>query len=76
MLSPEIIERINELANKKKSEGLTETEKREQIKLREEYLSVVRKRIKHHIERMKIIDSEGNDITPKKLKEIKKKKGI
>ena len=37
-MKPEKIARINELAKKKKTEGLTAEEKVEQAKLREEYI--------------------------------------
>lgn len=76
MLSQEKLNRINELARKKKAEGLTETESREQKILREEYLQAFRKGMRHHIEGMKVLDPEGNDVTPEKLKKIQKEKGI
>ena len=74
MLSPEKIERINELARKKKENGLSKAEEQEQINLRKEYLEAFRSGMRHHIEGMKIVDPEGNDVTPEKLKEIQKKK--
>lgn len=70
------IDRINELARKKKTEGLTSAEKLEQERLREEYIEGYRRSIRHHIEGLKIVDEEGNDITPAKLKEIQRQKGI
>lgn len=70
------IDRINELARKKKIEGLTGAEKLEQERLREEYIEGYRRSIRHHIEGLKIVDEEGNDITPAKLKEIQRQKGI
>ena len=70
------IDRINELALKKKTEGLTGAEKLEQERLREEYIEGYRRSIRHHIEGLKIVDEEGNDITPAKLKEIQRQKGI
>ncbi|ELA55854.1 DUF896 family protein [Enterococcus faecium] len=76
MLSPEKIERINELARKKKENGLSKAEEQEQINLRKEYLEVFRSGMRHHIEGMKVVDPEGNDVTPEKLKEIQKKKGL
>lgn len=76
MLSKEKIERINELAKKKKAEGLMEHEQKEQHELRQEYLQAFRGGMKHHIEGMKIVDPEGKDVTPKKLKELQKKKGL
>ena len=70
------IDRINELARKKKTEGLTGAEKIEQERLREEYIEGYRRSIRHHIEGLKIVDEQGNDITPAKLKEIQRQKGI
>ena len=70
------IDRINELARKKKTEGLTGAEKLEQERLREEYIEGYRRSIRHHIEGLKIVDEEGYDITPAKLKEIQRQKGI
>lgn len=76
MLSPEKIQRINELARKKKAGTLTKQEEKEQKELREEYLETFRTGMRHHIEGMKVVDPEGNDVTPAKLKEIQRKKGI
>ncbi|MEG0254702.1 MAG: DUF896 family protein [Vagococcus sp.] len=77
MLSKEKLARINELAKKSKtSEGLTETEKKEQAILREEYIQKFRGGMRNHIEGMKVVDTEGNDVTPDKLKEIQKDKGL
>ena len=42
MITPELIARINELARKKRSEGLTEEELAEQAKLRRIYLETTR----------------------------------
>ncbi|MGO2083864.1 DUF896 family protein [Vagococcus sp.] len=77
MLSHDKLSRINELAKKAKtSEGLTLAEQDEQKKLREEYLFHFRKGMRHHIEGMKVVDEEGTDVTPEKLKQIQKDKGI
>lgn len=43
MITKEKIDRINELAKKSKAEGLTDDEKVEQKKLRQEYLKNIRK---------------------------------
>ncbi|QUM66008.1 DUF896 domain-containing protein [Staphylococcus delphini] len=72
MLSKEKLNRINALANKKKSEGLTEAEAKEQSQLRSEYLEVFRSSFKSQIENTKVIDPDGNDVTPEKLKEVQK----
>lgn len=70
------IDRINELARKKKAEGLTEAELAEQKILREEYIEGYRRAVRHHIEGIKIVDEEGNDLTPEKLKQIQREKGL
>ncbi|TFB23124.1 DUF896 domain-containing protein [Filobacillus milosensis] len=68
MISDERIKRINELANKSKNEGLTDEEKKEQKKLREEYLQAFRKSFKNQLKSVKVVDEEGTDVTPEKLK--------
>lgn len=74
MLSKEKIARINELAKKSKTVGLTPQEAKEQTKLRSEYLQSLRKSMSNTIENLKIIDPEGNDVTPDKVKLIKEQK--
>ena len=69
------IERINELAKKKKV-GLTQEEAKEQTALRKAYLESFRKGFKQQIENTKVIDPEGNDVTPEKLKRYNKKEII
>lgn len=56
MLSKEKIDRINELARKSKGEGLTEEEKKEQKKLREEYIKNLRKSVKNQLDNIEIVD--------------------
>ncbi|MGP4067950.1 DUF896 domain-containing protein [Halobacillus sp. B29] len=70
MLSKEKIDRINELANKSKQEELTVKEKEEQQELRQEYLKNVRKSFKNQLKGVTVIDPEGKDVTPKKLREM------
>lgn len=74
MLSKEKLARINELAAKKKREGLTVEEAKEQTKLRSEYLQSFRNSFKNTIENVTVIDPNGNDVTPEKLKQLKKRK--
>lgn len=76
MLDPKKIERINELARKKKTVGLTQVEQDEQMLLRQEYLEAFRGGMRNHIEGLKVVDEEGNDVTPEKLKEIQREKGL
>ncbi|WP_201308521.1 DUF896 domain-containing protein, partial [Streptococcus suis] len=53
------IDRINELARKKKAEGLTEEELQEQAALREEYIEGYRRSVRAHIEGIKVVDEDG-----------------
>ena len=69
----DLIKRINELANKSKTIGLDELEKEEQQKLRQEYISVFRGNMKNTLLNVKVVDEEGNDITPEKLKQEKER---
>jgi uncharacterized protein YnzC (UPF0291/DUF896 family) len=74
MLSAEKIARINALAKKEKIEGLTDEEKQEQLQLRTEYIAAFRASMIETLHHVKVIDPNGNDVTPKKLKESKKKR--
>lgn len=71
MLDNNKITRINELARKSKSEGLSLKEQKEQKKLREEYLKNVRKSFKNQLKSVKVVDETGTDVTPQKLKDEK-----
>lgn len=73
MLSKEKLARINELANKSKTEGLSELEAKEQTALRKEYLETFRASMFNTLKGVTIIDPEGNDVTPEKLKKEKNK---
>lgn len=68
-MDPKKIARINELSKKKKTVGLTGEEKVEQAKLREEYIEGFRRSVRHHVEGIKLVDDEGNDVTPEKLRQ-------
>ena len=43
---------------------MTPEEAVEQAKLREEYIEGYRRSVRHHIEGIKVVDEEGNDVTP------------
>ena len=68
MLSKEKLSRINELSKKSKSTVLSIEEAKEQTLLRKEYLETFRSSMRDTIEHVKIIDPEGNDVTPEKVK--------
>ena len=71
-----LLKRINELAHKNKSEGLTEEEKIERKKLRDEYLKNFREAFRSNIEMMRIFDKDGKEVTPEKVRQIQRKKGL
>ncbi len=57
MISKELIDRINELAAKAKTEeGLTDEEIIERDNLRQEYLKAIRARAKAQLENIEIVD--------------------
>ena len=71
-----LIDRINELANKKKPVVLTPEEKEEQKSLRETYLSIFREGFRNRIEMLQIYDKNGKEVTPEKVKNIQRKRGL
>ena len=54
------IERINELARRKKAVGLTEEEKAEQAALRKEYLDGYRKNLKAMLDSIIVQEKDGS----------------
>lgn len=54
------IDRINELARKSKTEGLTPAEKEEQKKLRAEYIAVIRMNLRSQLDNIDIKESDGS----------------
>ena len=67
-MTPEAIQRINELARKAKAQGLTPEEAQEQKRLRQEYLDSVRKNLVAQLENMSILEPDGTK------KKVQKKK--
>lgn len=63
------IERLNELAWKQKTEGLTEEEVAERVELREDYLASVRASLQAHLENTYIVDENGEKQKLKKKEE-------
>lgn len=56
------LDRINALAKKSREEGLTEEEKLEQKKLREEYIAEYRRGLEMQLENMYVLDKDGNEV--------------
>ena len=65
-MDSKLIDRINELAKKKKTEGLTEEELKEQAELRQEYLENFRKNFRQQLDRVRFVE----DMTEEELKEV------
>ena len=54
------LQRINELARKSKTIGLTETEKAEQAALRQEYIENVRMNIRAQLDNIDVVEADGS----------------
>lgn len=67
------IARINELYHKSKGEGLTEAEKEEQKKLRQEYIESIRNNIRSQLDNVTIVNPDGTMVDLGKMH--RKKKG-
>ncbi len=76
MLAKDKIDRINELSRKSKAEGLSLEEAKEQTSLRKEYLSTFRSTMRETIENVQVIDPEGTDVTPEKVKNARNRKPL
>ncbi len=62
IMTEKLINRINELARKSKTEGLSAAELEEQKKLRAEYIAEFRKGFEqNYLENMYFIDENGNE---------------
>ena len=59
-MDPKKIERINELARKKKTAGLTEAETKEQAELRKEYLDGYRENLKAMLDGIIVQEKDGS----------------
>ena len=59
MITQELIDRINELARKAKTEeGLTEEEKAEREVLRRQYIDAFKENLRAQLERIELVDPE------------------
>lgn len=68
-VTDEKINRINELARKSRSEGLSEAEKTEQKMLREEYIKGFRTSLKNQLDNTVVINPDGSSFRLKQKKQ-------
>lgn len=61
----ELTDRINFLARKSKTEGLTDEEKIEQARLRDEFRTAFRRNFGLQLENTTFVDEKGNVLKPK-----------
>lgn len=59
-MNEEKIARINELSRKSKAEGLTETEKKEQAMLRQEYIASVKRNLVSQLNNIDMVEKDGS----------------
>ncbi len=62
------VERINELARKSKTVGLTAEEKEEQARLRREYIDSVVGNLRSQLDNAYVVDDNGNETKLEKKK--------
>lgn len=60
MITPELLARINELARKKRTIGLTDEELAEQKELYKIYLAAIRGQVTSLLESIEIVDVKAN----------------
>jgi len=60
-MTEELISRINELAKKSRTEGLTEKEKAEQQELRQKYIKAFRQGVQNTLSNVYVVDEQGNE---------------
>ncbi|CAJ1184262.1 DUF896 domain-containing protein [Companilactobacillus nantensis] len=72
----ELLKKINELAHKAKAGTITKEEEDQQAQLRKEYLKNFRAAFRSQVEMMQVYDKDGKEVTPEKVREIQRKKGL
>ena len=58
-MDEKLIARINELAHKAKTVGLTEAEREERTKLRNEYIAAIRMNLRSQLDNIDIQEADG-----------------
>ena len=67
MITKEMIDRINQLAKKKKTEGLTEAEEKEQKQLYKQYIDAFKENLRAQLDMIEIVDTDKKEV--KKIEE-------
>lgn len=67
------INRINELARKQRTVGLTDEEKAEQAKLRENYIKAIRADIQSSLDNVTMVNKDGSTSSLKEEHELRQK---
>ena len=67
------LDRINELARKQRTQGLTEEEKQEQAQLRQEYIVAFRESLRGQLDSTYVLDKNGNKVPIKEFNKSRKK---
>ena len=62
MITKEMIDRINQLAKKKKSEGLTKEEAAEQKQLYRQYIDAFKNNLKAQLDMIEFVDSDKKEV--------------
>ena len=62
MITKELVDRINELAKKAKTVGLTEEETEERQRLREMYLAAFRENLKAQLDNIRFVEDMTEDM--------------
>ena len=68
MITEEQVRRINELAHKNKTEGLTPEELAERDELRRLYIESFRANLRAQLDNIRFVDEKGNVTAPKGVK--------
>ena len=67
------LDRINELARKQKTVGLTDEERQEQATLRQEYIAAFRQSLRSQLDSCYVLDEKGNKMPVKDFNKKNKK---
>ena len=68
-MTQEKIDRINALARKQRAEGLTDEERREQFRLRREYIEAIKNSLTAQLESTVIVEPDGTERRVKRRNE-------